>query len=634
MLRPNDPRQLWRRYALALSVVLALLVTSHVASLRALSGGEEAAAAINISGRQGMLSQRILYLSAETLARGEVDPRLEQAIVLFERSHRALSQGGDLGLSREGAADRTAVYRDVVAGTSLELATMGFIKDARLVLSGEGALRDAAWERMRFIGPGVLLTRLDEAVKAFERAAQEQTQATERIAHATFALALAVLAAEALLIFWPAQRLVARALDGLRCTNAALSRSHRRMTDLLEDARTARQEAERAMGVRAQFLANMSHELRTPLNGILGMLQLIEDDPAGADPARRARTARTSAEHLLALLNSMLDLSRIESGGVAAEAVPLDPRALGADALAAVEAAAARKGLALRYEPGASLPERVLGDPARLTQVIAHLLGNAVTFTEAGAVTLAMRHDASRLRVEVRDTGIGIAPEAQERLFERFEQADASTTRRHGGAGLGLWVSRRLVTLMGGAIGVSSALGEGSAFWLEVPAPLAAAAAPDPAPAEASADPPEKRPAPRRLRVLVAEDNAVNRQVIMAFVRGLGHDVRCVPDGAAAVAAVADAIGSCGLDVVLMDIHMPVMDGVTAARAIRARGPDTDAIAILAVTADTLEPERYAAAGIDGCVPKPIRRAELTEAIADALWRRASPGAGGRTAAA
>ena len=252
VLRLNDPRHLWRRYALAIVLVVALLGASHWASLRALDGGEEAAAVINVAGRQRMLSQRILYLSAETLARGEegaaADPRLGDAIALFERSHHALSRGGDLGLSRRGAEERASAYFEPLedtsagmgagmgaspagspaaeGGTTLDAMTGEFVRSARLVAEGRGAARDAAWERMRLVGPSVLLSRLDAAVKTFEEAARDRSRAVERIANATFALALAVLMAEALLIFWPAQRMVARSVRELQRANASLADAH------------------------------------------------------------------------------------------------------------------------------------------------------------------------------------------------------------------------------------------------------------------------------------------------------------------------------------------------------------------------------------------------------------------------
>ena len=642
VLRLDDPRHLWRRYALALLLVVTLLGASHWASLRALDGGEEAASVINISGRQRMLSQRILYLSTETLAREEgsaADPRLAEAIALFERSHVALSRGGDLGLSREGAERRAPVYLEPLdgtrldsisyfasgAGTTLDAMTEDFIASARLVAEGRGTRRDGAWEKMRLVGPGALLTHLNDAVGSFEAAARDRSRAIRRVSQATFALALAVLAAEALLIFWPAQRMVARSVGRLQRANASLG-------EALEGEREARGEALRAMRVRERFLANMSHEVRTPLNGVLGMLQLLKEGRLDAEARSRVGVAQASADHLLEVLGGVLELSRIESGEMATAAVPYDPAAVAAEAVAALGEEARDKDLSLRLEPTGPLPA-VMGDPARLRQMLLQLVGNAVKFTEAGSVVVAMRHEAGeaaeggRLRIEVRDTGPGVPPEERERLFERFEQGDGSATRRHGGAGLGLAICRQLAALMGGRIGVEGAPRGGSVFWIEIPAPPPGDAAPSgerdegrpasrrprraradlgrptatPAPASAAAV--ASAPAGKALRVLVAEDNRVNRLVAETFLRKLGHQVRCVADGAMAVEAVEAAFGGAEegdrIDVVLMDVQMPVLDGLQATRAIRALGGPAALVPIVALTANAMEGdgERIMAAG-------------------------------------
>ena len=606
MLHLDDPRQLWRRYLLALGIVVALLAASHWASVRSLSGGEEASAVINISGRQRMLSQRILFLSAASMdpdASG-VDPRLSQAVDLFERSHMALLQGGDLGLSPEEAAARAGVYAEVVEGDTLDELSRTFVVDARLVIDGWWPADEAAWSRMRDYGSTTLLKRLDQAVQAFEADARESTRLARRIALTTFALALLVLAAEAALIFWPAQRTVSAAIRRLREANAALVRSG-------AEAEAARDEARLAAQARTQFLANMSHELRTPLNGVMGMLDLLQD---ATDPGvrERARTAHASASHLLDLLGNVLDVSRLESGRISLETLPFDPRRLVREAVRVVSDQADAKGIELRLEEDGPLPAAVAGDPTRLRQVAINLVGNAVKFTDAGEVVVRLRHEGDRLGIEVADTGIGIPAEAQATLFDPFVQADASTTRRFGGTGLGLAICRQIVAAMDGRIGVESAPGQGATFRLEVRAPVATLDRPGVPMREA-----------RPLRVLVAEDNAVNRRVADAFLRRLGHDAVCVEDGARAVEAVRDAEPA--FDAVLMDVQMPVMDGIEATRTIRALGP-RGALPILALTANAREVHRdeLAEAGMDGHLTKPVRAEALSEALseamADAAW--------------
>jgi signal transduction histidine kinase/AmiR/NasT family two-component response regulator len=620
MLRLDDPQQLWRRYGLALCIVLTLLGASHLASTRALSGGEETAATINLAGRQGMLSQRILYFADEVM-KSDSDlnvQRLALAVDKFERIHLALVSGGDLGLTAEGAALRADAFAAAPDGRSLDEMSRAFVADARMVLDGPPEARDAAWERMRIFGPTTLLHRLDRAVRVFESQANERTRLARDVARASFALAILVLLIEAALIFWPAQRTVSAAFRRLEDANAALARAN-------AEAQAARSTAEDAMQVRTRFLANMSHELRTPLNGILGMLDLLREAP---DPQARDRvaTAHGSATDLMRLLDDVLDLTGLESRGISLDVVPLDPERLVRSAMEGAAGPAGAKGVSLRMESGGDGPvARVLGDPARLRQVLVHLLGNAVKFTEAGEVAVRLDHADGRLRVEIRDTGIGIAPEVRERLFEPFVQGDASSTRRFGGSGLGLAICRRVADAMGGTLDVESAPGRGSVFRLEVPAPVAESAP--------MAEPGAEAIPSGRLRVLVAEDNAVNRKVVTAFLRRLGHEVVCVADGARAVEAVRDAERA--FDAVLMDVQMPVMDGLEATRGIRALGP-RGALPILALTANG-QREEVLRAGMDAHLAKPVQSATLSEALADAVWEarlRDAPGAEVRRASA
>ena len=614
MLRLNDPGQLWRRYALALSLVLTLLGASHYASLKGLSNGEEASSVINLAGRQRMLSQRILYLSALTMETRseEADPRLASAVDSFWRAHMALTRGGDLGLSWTGAEKRASIYDTVVDGRTLDSMSFAFAAYARKVIAGDDEEREAAWRRMQAVGPTELLDRLDDATKRFETDARDGTRRVRDIADVTFALAILVVVFEAIFIFWPAQRMVSSTILRMRRANARLANANR-------ESEAARDAAERAMRVRTQFLANMSHELRTPLNGVMGMLDLLKDVPE-AEARERARTAHASASHLLELMDDILDLSRLESGQLALESAPFDPLELAEGATRVVAEQAAAKKLDLRVERpsgalGAEPRPMVLGDPTRTRQLLINLVGNAMKFTEEGEVVVTVSHAAGRLRYEVRDTGIGIPPEAQPRLFERFVQADASTTRRFGGSGLGLAICRQIVDAMGGEIGLRSVEGRGSVFHVEISAPIAEAAPSVPV-----------RDAPSSLRVLVAEDNGVNRKVASAFLRRLGHEAVCVSDGAQAVEALR---GPGSFDLVLMDVQMPVMDGIEAARAIRGLGP-RGALPILALTANALAEQRdeIEDAGMDGHLSKPIKAEALSEAIADAIWTaRARAGA-------
>ncbi len=353
----------------------------------------------------------------------------------------------------------------------------------------------------------------------------------------------------------------------------------------------------------------MSHEIRTPLNGILGVADLLGDTGLTAEQEAFARTIRESGRHLLALLNDVLDFSKIDSGALELECAPFAPRIVLETVQAMMVRQAEEKGLRLRAEASAAVPALVLGDAQRLRQVLLNLVGNAVKFTRAGevGVTLDAAPVASGWRLDgvVRDSGIGIEAGMLGRLFREFTQVDGSVTRRFGGTGLGLAICRRLVEAMGGSITAESVPGAGSTFRFSVTVGTA--------PAEAAA-PVWPAAAPGRLRVLVAEDNEVNRMVATKLLERDGHMVQAVQDGAAALAAVRGG----DFDLVLMDVMMPVMDGLAATQAIRTLAGAAGLVKVIGLTASASRGDEDAcrAAGMDGFVPKPIAPERLTHEIA------------------
>ena len=387
-----------------------------------------------------------------------------------------------------------------------------------------------------------------------------------------------------------------------------------------EDLERARVAADAASEAKSRFLATMSHEIRTPLNGILGMNALLLETSLSLQQRQYAETVRVSGDALLAIVDDVLDMSRLEAGGMALTLAPFDPRQLVGEVVALLGARASAKGLALRDHGPADPPVRLLGDAGRLRQVLINLIGNAIKFTDQGSVDVhsqlvpdgAQDSDCVLWTLSVRDTGIGIAQPLMATLFQRFTQGDTSASRRHGGSGLGLAICRQLVELMAGHIEVDSQVGQGSEFRVCVPlqqlAPVAAAPAGQDAPATAPT-----RAGGRPLRILVAEDNPVNQQLMAALLEQMGHACDLVANGREAVRQVQEQ----PYDLVLMDIQMPEMDGVQATQAIRQLPAQTGRLPIIAVTANVLPEQRrsYLAAGMDGHVGKPVDSARLRAAI-------------------
>lgn len=430
-----------------------------------------------------------------------------------------------------------------------------------------------------------------------------------------------------------------RMVVALSAYRAAAARTRenleRRIGERTEELESALNASVSASKAKSEFLANMSHELRTPMSGVIGMLELLSESPLTREQRDYLTTAKTSAHSLLALVNDLLDLSKIEAGKMMLEEIPFDLRQLARESVRGSLPTAVAKGLTLDLEVDPETPRGISGDPLRLRQVLVNLVNNAVKFTSRGGVAVRIWRelgngdpDNDRLRIAVIDSGPGIADDQMESIFEKFTQADTSISRKFGGTGLGLAITRRLVELQGGRIWVESKVGEGSRFHVEMPCRAASLLAR----AEAAGGE-QEHPSAVRLAgaILLVEDNPVNQKVVLAMLRKRGYEVDVAGDGLGAIEALREKRYA----LVLMDVQMPGLDGLETTRRIRAEERFKQ-LPIVAMTAHAMsgDRERCLDAGMNAYLAKPVDQRNLLRVISEltsgaAVEARAVPSTAG-----
>ncbi|MEO1585280.1 MAG: ATP-binding protein [Planctomycetota bacterium] len=613
-VRDDAARRMRLVYVVGLALIAGLAGTKAYVTSVMLKRSQHDASIINIAGRQRMLSQKIaksaLYYEHATTDEAAMrsHDELQAAVKLWATAHQSLRFGSDeLGIPAATDPDIAAAYAELQSSFDM-------VRDAASAL--------LIWEETHTIddhrAPQVIaaidtildheqeyLPQMHAIVGMHEANASARVEGLAAAKNILLVATLIALIVEAFIVFEPAVGTMSRRL---------------------REANDQRKRAEKLAKHKSEFLANMSHEIRTPMTAIMGYADLLlEPQLTPAERTSHAQTIRRSGEHLLGVINDILDMSKIEAGKLDVERIACYPEQVVEDTVSLMRQKATEKGLGFRVDFEQPLPRHIMADPLRCRQILMNLVSNAVKFTGEGDVVIAVRREQAddsppTLAIDVTDTGIGMSPEVLGTLFQPFTQADSSTSRRFGGTGLGLTISRSLAEAMGGTLSATSVEGQGSTFTLRLPAPAADDAHAAPARIESIANDDD---APSRLdglHILLAEDGPDNQRLIGHHLKKAGAEVTIAENGQVAVDLITEE--PLGFDLVLMDVQMPILDGHAATSNLRQIGCE---LPILALTANAFpaDRERCIAAGCDDFLTKPINAKTLVAATA--RWVRRKP---------